>query len=181
MSGTIFAAALASLVALTLVSALGVATSKHLVHAGYWLMPTLIGIAGLFATLGAHFLAVVQVLVYVGAILVLIVFALMLTRDIVTAQVVRRTSTSVWALASGIGTAACAVIAISSGQWSSAGRVPAEAQAQTQQLGHALIGPYALPFEVASVLLLAALAGALVLARADRGPLAAPAPNTPSE
>lgn len=181
MSGYLFAAALGSLVLLTLVSALGVATSKHLVHAGYWLMPTLIGVAGLFATLGAHFLAVVQVLVYVGAILVLIVFALMLTRDIVTAQVVRRTSTSVWALASGIGIAVCSAVAISSVRWPMAGLAPADAQLQTKQLGQALIGRYALPFEAASVLLLAALAGAIVLARADRGPLAAPAPNTPSE
>ena len=66
--------------ALTLISAVFVVTSRNLVHAALWLVATLFGVAVIYALLNAGFIAVVQVVVYIGAIAILFIFAVMLTR-----------------------------------------------------------------------------------------------------
>jgi NADH-quinone oxidoreductase subunit J len=156
-----------SLTALTLLPALFVVRSRNIVHAGYWLLPCFVGVAGLYATLEAHFFFVVQLLVYAGAILVLILFALMLTRDVMNPAVRQSNRLGLWA---GL---VCAAIAIGASAiltrhpWAFTNDRPAASEGQIRALGESLIGLYAVPFEVASLLLLAALIGSVILAKSD--------------
>jgi len=151
----------------TLGAALMVVTSRDLVHAALWLVATLFGVAIVYALLNAGFIAVVQVVVYIGAIAILFIFAVMLTR-----RELRDTGASVnknwWAGALvAVGTFAGLFLLLQS--WSgfskTAAAIPSGYDA-VSQLGDALTSPagYVLPFEVASVLLLAALVGAVYLA-----------------
>jgi len=159
-----------SLAALTLIPALFVVRARNLVHAGYALFPCLVGIAGMFAVLEAHFLFVAQLLVYAGAILVLILFALMLTRDVMNPT---EPQTNRMGFLAGLLCAAGGLFstyALSTQPWALTAVVPAPAAEQTVALGQSLIGVYALPFEVASLLLLAALVGSIVLAKSEREP-----------
>ena len=159
-----------SLAVLTLGSALAVVRSRSVVHAGFWLLPCFVGVAGLFAALEAHFFFVVQLLIYAGAILVLILFALMLTRDAMGLHSASTNRMGLWAplIAGGLAIVSAAMLVQQ--PWPVSSAHPLTAEGQTRALGQALIGLYAVPFEVASLLLLAALIGAVVLAKADRGP-----------
>ncbi len=163
--------------ALTLGSALVVVRVRNIVHAGFWLLPCFLGVAGLYALLQAHFFVVVQVLIYVGAILVLMLFALMLTQDVMNPN---KPQTNRMSLPIGLFCVvfAAGVAAILTGhQWMNSRDVILPANVQTRQLGQALIGEYALPFEIASVLLLAALVGAIVLAKSEKEPAPLPLPS----
>lgn len=157
-----------SLSALTLIPALFVVRARNVVHAGYALLPCFVGVAGLFALLEAHFFFVVQLLIYAGAILVLILFALMLTRDVMNPAVPQSNRGAVWAalLSSALTLVACYAVSIQA--WPRPTGAPAGAAEQTRALGESLIGLYAVPFEVASLLLLAALIGAIVMAKSDQ-------------
>ena len=165
-----------SLAALTLISGFFVVQTRNIVHAGYWLLPCFVGIAGLFAALSAHFFFVVQLLIYAGAILVLILFALMLTRDVMNPAVPQQNRLVGWAVV------ICATFAIGAGwiltrhDWRTTAAVPQGAAEQTRALGDSLIGQFAIPFEVSSLLLLAALIGAIVLAKSEREPEPEPPP-----
>ena len=159
-----------SLAALTLIPALFVVRARNLVHAGYALFPCLVGIAGMFALLEAHFLFVAQLLVYAGAILVLILFALMLTRDVMNPTEPQTNRTGfLAALLCAVG-GLFSTYALATQPWTLSAIRPAPAAEQTVALGQSLIGIYALPFEVASLLLLAALVGSIVLAKSEREP-----------
>ncbi|HZO89879.1 MAG TPA: NADH-quinone oxidoreductase subunit J [Chthonomonadaceae bacterium] len=175
MNGLAAQIAFYSLAALTLIPALCVVRARSVLHAGFWLLPCFVGIAGFFALLEAHFFFVVQLLIYAGAILVLMLFALMLTRDVMNPQVPQSNRLGRWAglICGALGIAAAAILARQT--WPLTDARPADASAQTRALGEALIGLYAVPFEVASLLLLAALIGAVVLAKSERGPV----PETP--
>ena len=153
--------------AVTLASAVMVVTTRNLVHAALWLVATLFGVAVIFALLDAGFLAVVQVVVYIGAIAILFIFAVMLTRrDIRDAgpQVNRN-----WWLGALIAASTFGALAVLVLGWADFGRaapaVPSEFDA-VAVLGTALVSPdlFVLPFEVASILLLAALVGAVYVA-----------------
>ena len=159
-----------SLAALTLIPAVFVVTSRNLMHAGYWLFPCLVGVAGLFAVLQAHFLFVAQLLVYAGAILVLILFAAMLTRDVMNPHEpqTNRLGCAAALLCAAGGLVSC--YALATHPWGHTLAKPLPAGEQTKALGESLITTYALPFEVASLLLLAALVGAIVLAKSEREP-----------
>lgn len=166
-----------SLAALTLISGLMVVRARSVVHAGFWLLPCFVGIAGLYAALQAHFFFVVQLLIYAGAILVLILFALMLTRDAMNVNVpqTNRMGLAAGVLSASLGLTLSALLARQAWPINTTD-VPGDPATQVHALGDALIGLYAVPFEVASLLLLAALIGAVVLAKADRGPIPEAAP-----
>jgi NADH-quinone oxidoreductase subunit J len=155
------------LAALTLLSALGVVRSRSIIHAGYWLLPCFIGIAGLFAALEAHFFFVVQLLIYAGAILVLILFAVMLTRNAGHPDRKRANRLVIPAAIASLATAGATCWILAGHPWTLAGLPAASPADQTQMLGKALITTYALPFEVASLVLVAALIGAVVVAKSD--------------
>jgi NADH-quinone oxidoreductase subunit J len=169
MSSLAILGAFLSLAVLTLFPAVMVISTRNILHAGFWLLPTLIGVAGLYAMLDAHFFVVAQVLIYIGAILVLILFALMLTRDVMNPRAPQHNGLLTAAVPICASLAALSAVLLARHPWP-AGRPPEAAGAhdQTVALGRALIGTYALPFEAASVLLLAALVGAIVLAKAPQ-------------
>jgi len=153
--------------AATLLSALMVVTMRNLVHAALWLVATLFGVAIIYTLLNAGFLAVVQVVVYIGAIAILFIFAVMLTRRQVadTGPAVNKN----WWAGALMAVLTFAGLAFLLQSWSgfskTASAIPSGFDA-VNQLGDALTSPvgYVLPFEVASVLLLAALVGAVYLA-----------------
>ena len=153
--------------AVILFAGIMVVTVRNLVHAALWLVVTLFGVAVLYALLNASFLAVVQVVVYIGAIAILFIFAVMLTR-----RQAAETGASVnknWWAGALIAVATFAGLVFLLQTWSgfskTAAAIPSGFDA-VNQLGDALTSPalYVLPFEVASVLLLAALVGAVYLA-----------------
>ena len=148
-------------------AALRVVTSRNVVHAALYLVGTLMGAAALYVLLLAEFVAWVQVLVYVGAIVVLMLFGLMLTRaPIGRAQQLdnnQRPLAAVVALAVFVVSAWIMVDAFE-------GQEVALSNASgttTASVGEVIFSEYVLPFEVVSVLLLAALVGAVVIARRD--------------
>ncbi len=148
-----------------------VVTTRNMVHAALWLIVTLFGVAALYAYLNAGFLAVVQVVIYIGAIAILFVFAIMLTRKEIRDRGAQQNPG--WWLSALVAAAVLGglVLLISSwgGFWKAAGDFPAGFDS-VGQLGNALISPdaFVLPFEVASVLLLAALVGAVYIAFARK-------------
>jgi len=153
--------------AVILVAGFLVVTVRNLVHAALWLVVTLFGVAILYALLNASFLAVVQVVVYIGAIAILFIFAVMLTRR-QAADTGAAVNKNWWAGAI-IAVVTFGGLAYLLQSWSGftkqAAAIPSGFDA-VNQLGEALTSPvgYVLPFEVASVLLLAALVGAVYLA-----------------
>ena len=170
MSGFGLTVAFGSLAALTLVSALFVVQSRNIAHAGFWLLPCFVGVAGLFATLEAHFLFVVQLLIYAGAILVLILFVLMLTRDVMNPLVSQTNRAGHFAAAACAAGALAFSCILSQHPWNVTTAQPAGAVEQTGALGDQLIGLYAIPFEVSSLILVAALIGSVILARSAQEP-----------
>lgn len=142
-------------------------------RAALLLVASFLGIAGLFALLNAEFLAVVQVLIYAGAISVLVLFAVMLTRDVQhgsRSSAVQPVALTVSALLLGL-----LVWGIVEAQWNVLPRelppVLEDVFLETpQRLGRLLVNDYVLPFEIAGVVLLAAVIGALALVREHEGP-----------
>ena len=177
-------------------AALGVVLVKDLFRAALLLIVVFMAVAGFFVLLSAEFLAVVQVLIYVGAIAILIIFAVMLTRDVQRGNLPNRLQIPAAVFASLLlvllVTAAVdtkwdflpaeqrervelvqtgAVTTLTSDAMTESGVTSPEDQAQVRKSGLAdlLIGEFVLPFEAVSVLLLAALIGALALVRPDPG------------
>lgn len=137
--------------------------SRHLIHAALWLVVTLGAVAGAFLMLGAELLAWVQVLVYVGAVVVLIVFALMLTRRptmTASAEVTKnqRPAAAV-ALVAALGLGTVFVLAFG-GE-----RIDVKRPGSAESIGSAIFTHWVLAFEVLSVVLLAALIAAIVISR----------------
>jgi NADH-quinone oxidoreductase subunit J len=151
----------------TLGSGLMVVTTRNLVHAALWLIATLFSVAVIFALLSASFLAVVQVVVYIGAIAILFIFAVMLTRKDMRDQG-QQLNKNWWlgvVLAVFTFGGLYALLQGWSGLSKTASAIPPGFDA-VSELGNALTSPtgYVLPFEVASVLLVAALVGAVYVA-----------------
>jgi NADH-quinone oxidoreductase subunit J len=156
---------------LILGSALMVVTTRNLMHAALWLIAALFGVAVLYALLEAGFMAVIQVVVYIGAIAILFIFADMLTRKELRDRP-GQTRPNWWiaALLGGLVLAGLVSVVLS---LPGADRTPAALPAgldAVAALGTALVSPdaYVLPFEVASVLLLAALVGAVYIAGVNK-------------
>jgi len=164
------------------VSALLVVTTRQLVHAALWLVVTLGAIAGSYLVLTAEFIAWVQVLVYVGAVVALLLFGLMLTRAPIGASPDLDTRNRPLAAVAGVATSAALVVLVVDALRSAYVDLPAVAGGGAAgATGAALFRTWVLPFEVLSVLLLAALVGAIVLSRtapaADAHP---PVPGAPA-
>jgi NADH-quinone oxidoreductase subunit J len=147
-------------------SALLTVTSKNLVHAALFLAVTLSGIAGVFLVLAADFVALVQLVVYVGAVAVLFLFGLMLTRAPIGREALDNQNRGMAIAVSG--TLFVVLSALIIGAF--AGEGPAEvAGPRVYEIGIATFAQWVLPFELLSMLLLAALIGAIVLARREAG------------
>jgi NADH-quinone oxidoreductase subunit J len=167
MSGVEIVFAAFALLAWT--SGLLAVTSRRVVHAALWLVVALGSLAGVYLTLGAEIVALVQLLVYVGAVVVLVLFALMLTRapigvhsdlDGPPAQRLAAAGAGI-AVAGLIGGTLYAVVQDRSVK-------PDLATGAAHPLGQAVFAGWMLPFELLSLLLLAALVAALAISRGDR-------------
>lgn len=147
------------------VSALRLVTSKNVVHAALWLVLTLATVAAAYLLLAAEFVGWVQVLIYVGAIVVLLLFALMLTKAPLGREALDNQQRGLAAVV-GVGVLIGLIVLL---QGTFGGKVIATTATSTARIGASIFRDYVLPFEVVSVLLLAALVGAIVLARKDDG------------
>lgn len=149
-----------------ILSGIRVVTSSNVVHAAVFLVVVLAGVAVNFILLGAEFLALTQVLVYIGAIVVLFLFGIMLTKAPMQGEEHVRKDNWAPGLLSGVALFALMAYAL----WDGFGKdkLPADLMpTNTGALSDALFGGYLIPFEVVSLLLLAALVGAIVIARRD--------------
>jgi NADH-quinone oxidoreductase subunit J len=150
--------------------AVGAATlvvgSRHVVRAGLWLVVALGAVAGLYLLLSAELLAWVQMLLYVGAVVVLLLFAVMLTRAPIGASADLDRPRWAGVLVGGGTGLALAALFVEAYRWQ---RLPSPAAGTAEELGDVLFRSWVLPFEVLSVLLLAALVGAIVISRPDIG------------
>ena len=165
MTDWIYIVAFYAVAATALAGALGVLFLRNLFHAGLSLMLSLFAVAALFVLLGAEFLAGVQVLIYIGAVAVLILFAVMLTQRITSASVRQYTRALVPALLIVAALATLTAVVVWKVELPPLGAVP---EASTiEDLAGSLLSTYLLPFEVISLLLLGALVGAIVLARKE--------------
>jgi NADH-quinone oxidoreductase subunit J len=162
-----------ALAALLLLSAGLVVTVRNIFHAALWLAVALFAVAALYVMLGSYFLAAIQVLIYIGAVVVLAIFVINLTRTVTGVPV---TLSRRWiipaALVSGL-TACLIVIALlksSSGPGAASAAAPAlpPGQDTAAVLGRHLLGDYVIPFELVSVLLLSALIAAIAIVGKDR-------------
>ena len=151
--------------ALTLISAVFVVVNNQLIYSAIALLFTLFGVAGLYVFLWADFIAGIQILVYVGGILVLVVFGIMLTNKIRTVRISHKSMQqgvgaviSLWLFVFLMIALSKAPLAISEG---------IEPVGTVREIGILLLTKYLLPFEAISLLLLGALIGAAVLSRGD--------------
>lgn len=147
----------------TLTMALGTVTARNLFHAALFLVGAFFGVATIYVTLEAEFLAVSQIIIYIGAISTLIIFAIMLSRSMMSREAGAYNRQWIFA---GIGALLLFVLLAWLGYTAqfdvNRQLVPDDA---INQIGIGLVGPYVIPFEVASILLVVALVGAVMLAR----------------
>jgi NADH-quinone oxidoreductase subunit J len=140
-------------------------TNKNIVHSALYLVVVLAGAAGIYILLAAEFIAIVQVLIYLGAIIVLLLFGIMLTRAPMEGELEFDTKQIVTGLVVAVPLLGVLVWTL----WDAfddSELTPSSVQ-RTAEVGESIFGQYLIPFEALSMLLLAALIGAVVLARKD--------------
>lgn len=150
---------------ITVVSAGMVALSRNIIYSAFSLLGTFMGVAGLYVFLGADFVAAVQLLIYVGGILVLILFAVMLTHRITDVEITNRAAGRIPALLV-VGVLVYLLIAtVKETSWMKAKQILFSAT--TAGIGDSFLYEYLLPFELASLVLLGAMIGAVVISRKE--------------
>ena len=160
----------------TIGCSLGVLFTKNLMHSCVFLLGTLIGVAGLYATLGADFVAVTQIMVYMGGVVILMLFAVMLTggKDFISrAQNLLGLPASMgnkWTYGVGLIVGLVFLLTNIKLLMSVTNTLPVKAvnnefPSTVAQIGHLLVKEHVLAFEISSVLLLGALVGAAIIAR----------------
>ncbi|MGA2409356.1 MAG: NADH-quinone oxidoreductase subunit J [Candidatus Binataceae bacterium] len=152
--------------ALTVGSALITAFSRNIVYSAFALLGAFAGVVGIYILLAADFVAMVQIFVYIGGILVLTIFAVMLTQGIGDVHVSNRAVGTVPALVTILTVGAVMLYATLKTPWYTATAALVIAPT-TYGIGNAFLDAYVLPFEIASMVLLAALIGAVVISRQE--------------
>ncbi|MBI2182129.1 MAG: NADH-quinone oxidoreductase subunit J [Deltaproteobacteria bacterium] len=142
-----------------------VAFSRNIIYSAFSLLGTFAGVAGIYIFLGADFVAAVQVLIYVGGILVLVLFAVMLTHRITDVEITNRAAGRIPALIV-VGVLVYLLAqTVRETPWAKAKEIVYAAT--TAKIGDLFLDTYLLPFELASLVLLAALIGAVVISRKE--------------
>src|ERR1700676_2789050 len=144
-----------ALAALTVGSAMLVAFSRNIVYSTFALLGAFMGVVGIYILLAADFVAMVQLLVYVGAILVLTIFAVMLTQGIADVTVSNREVGVIPSLVTVVILGAVMLFAVFHTPWQEGTAAAMSTTPTTYAIGNAFLGEYVLPFEVASLVLLA--------------------------
>jgi len=150
---------------ITVGSAVMVAFSRNIIYSAFALLGTFAGVAGLYVFLGADFVAAVQLLIYVGGILILIIFAVMLTHRITDVEITNRAAGRIPGLIVIAVFLVLLVETVRATPWAKVKEVVY--QPTTAKIGDLFLNQYLLPFELASLVLLAALIGAVVLSRKE--------------
>jgi NAD(P)H-quinone oxidoreductase subunit 6 len=150
---------------ITVGSALLVAFSRNIIYSAFSLLGTFAGVAGIYVFLGADFVAAVQLLIYVGGILVLLLFAVMLTHRITDVEITNRAAGRIPALIVTGVFIYLLVQTVRETPWVKAKEIIF--QPTTAKIGDLFLDSYLLPFELASLVLLAALIGAVVISRKE--------------
>ncbi len=163
----------------TIVSAIGVVVSRNLIHAAMLLALCFVAVAGIFILLNAEFLAAVQVLVYVGGVITLIIFAIMLSEGITGQKILAHNRQSVTALGVAVVMAIAMILILLYDQngyfvgverWApTPERNDFPAEANSLLIGRSLMSTYTLAFWIASIILTIAMIGALIIARSEEG------------
>jgi NADH-quinone oxidoreductase subunit J len=151
--------------AIVIAGALRVVTTNNVVHAALWLVAVLTGVGASFLLLGAEFVGVTQLLIYVGAIVVLFLFGIMLTRAPIGREV--NLTGSSWPVGLVVAIPIAGVLTYTLIDAFGTDHIGDNTRQFTAQVSDSLFQNYLIPFEVVSVLLLAALIGAIVLARKE--------------
>ncbi|MEY4633551.1 MAG: NADH-quinone oxidoreductase subunit [Actinomycetota bacterium] len=152
--------------AIMVVGALRVVTTRNVVHGALWLVVVLAGAAAQYVLLAAEFVAITQVMVYIGAVMVLFLFGTMLTRAQIGAE--DNLNNKNWFVGIPVAVLMLATMLIALNDGFGNEKLPADsALVTTQQVSDQIFGPYLLPFWALSFVLLAAVIGAIVLARRD--------------
>jgi NADH-quinone oxidoreductase subunit J len=158
---------------ITIISAVLVVSIRKILHAALWLVVTLMGVAIIFALLEASFFAAVQILVYIGAIAIILIFAIMLTRNIMSDEEIQINRSWGIVLILVLVFLVVFINQLSNNEVFSSILMPLafEGQENIVRLGEGLLDPsgYALPFELASLLLLGALVGGVYIAMDKKG------------
>ncbi len=154
--------------AVTVLGALGVVLARNVVHSALFLILALMAVAGVFILLSAEFLAIVQVLIYGGAVTILILFAMMLTRVRDMPQALDGPQRPFAALAAGAFLGISILAAVGT-DWEDVGATEKIHRITIEEIGDVLFRNWAVPFEVASLVLMVALIGAIILARGEEG------------
>lgn len=152
--------------AITLISAFIVVTNRNVVYSAFFLLFTFFGVAGIYVLLGADFVAIVQLIIYVGGILILLLFGVMLTNKITNVEI--RTGTiNILPAIIGVGIFTGALLAaLINSNWKT---LPVQAPIPTTALlGTMLVQDYSLIFELLGIILLIALIGAASIARREK-------------
>lgn len=152
-----------ALAAVAVLSAMVTAFSRNIVYSTFALFGSFAGVAGIYILLGADFLFIIQIFIYIGGVLVVTIFAVMLTQGVADLNVSNRMVGLIPGLTVMTLLGAVMLYAVTHTEWPhGAGAAPAPT---TSGIGNAFLGPYMLPFEMASIVLLAALLGAIVISR----------------
>jgi NADH:ubiquinone oxidoreductase subunit 6 (subunit J) len=153
------------LAAIIVGSGVMVVSLKNIFHCALFLVLSLFGVAGIYILLSAEFLAAVQVLIYVGAITILMIFAIMLTAKLYSAKIRQSNEQVIPGIIIVAALLVATIVTLSRTAWKLSDAAPQVES--TVGIGRMLLTKYVLPFEVVSVVLLSALIGAIVIARRD--------------
>ncbi|RPI18187.1 MAG: NADH-quinone oxidoreductase subunit J [Ignavibacteriae bacterium] len=149
---------------LTVVSAGVVVFSRNIIYSAFALLFTFTGVAGIYVLLNADFIAITQLLIYVGGIMILLIFGVMLTTNVTNVEITTQTLKALPATIVVAIVSALLVSTMVSTKW--AVKDPISVESTTiNQIGELLLTKYLLPFEIASIVLLIAMMGAAFLAR----------------
>ena len=153
--------------AITIISAVYLVTTKNIIHSAVSLFITLFGIAAIYVLLYADFIAITQIMVYIGGILVLLIFGIMLTNRITDVDLKTKNLSDIPAAIFVTVLTALLVFILMTTNWKIA-PVPSQENVTINQIGKLLLTDYLLPFEVASIVLLIALIGAAMYSRKEK-------------
>ena len=155
---------------MTIASAIFILTTRNVLYAAFALLGTFLGVAALYVFAGADFLAMAQIMIYIGGILILILFGIMLTNRIAGHQyLVSSSRNSFFAVTGGITFFGILIIAIlkanfTSLLWIQEARKKVPVNSTLEKIGENLMTDFIFPFEVAAIILMAALMGAAYIA-----------------
>lgn len=156
-----------SIAAVITLSAIMVVASRNVLYSALWLASTLFGVAALFVTLGAWFLAGIQVLIYIGAVVVLAIFVINLTKKVSGGETPQFNKQVIPAGLVSALTLVLIILAVLKTDWAT--RMAVKGPDTVPVIGRLLLTDFVVPFEVVSVLLLGALIGAIVIVSKEKG------------